>query len=523
MTGIVTKRFRSHNAEQFYESVSEAAPNRLYMFIGRQFPWANDSSPPSETDSVQTIEYDPYRDTLVYKRVQTSDVSYVANKNSWSSGTVYTEYTDTNTTLSSNTFYVVTDDRNVYKCIDNNRSGTSTVKPTGTSSSIITTSDKYRWKYLFTISTDDNNKFTTSSYIPVKKLTANDASAQWSVQQAAANGAIHHIRITANGSGYLSTNGTFAAITNSSVVRLASTANTTDSIYVDSSIFISSGSGATQLRRITNYVGSTRTATVNTAFTTTPNTSSTYIVSPTVIIKGDSGQSSSTRATAYVSNTFGGQVRTISMINEGLNYSTANVTIYEKTGFGSGAAASAIISPPGGHGSNAVDELYAYNVMVTTTFSLVEDSSYPSNNDFRTIGLIRDPRLRSDGTVANTSIIDGSTKLTINGVSGEFQADEIVSGSINGTKAKVIFFANTNTIRSRGDLRVNRVTTTGTGLPFKVTEEITGATSGARATITAVTRSPIREYTGDVLYIDYASPTARAVDQSETVKLIIKY
>ena len=42
MTAHVTKRFAYYIADQIFESVSEASPSRLYMFVGRPGPYAND-------------------------------------------------------------------------------------------------------------------------------------------------------------------------------------------------------------------------------------------------------------------------------------------------------------------------------------------------------------------------------------------------------------------------------------------------------------------------------------------------
>ena len=42
-------------------------------------------------------------------------------------------------TLHDSTFYVLTSDRNVYKCLDNNGNTASTVEPTGTDVDILST------------------------------------------------------------------------------------------------------------------------------------------------------------------------------------------------------------------------------------------------------------------------------------------------------------------------------------------------------------------------------------------------
>ena len=69
------------------------------------------------------------------------------------------------------TFYVVTSDYNVYKVISNNNGANSTVATTGTSTNILTTADGYKWKFMYSISASDVNKFVTSD-IPVKTIGA---------------------------------------------------------------------------------------------------------------------------------------------------------------------------------------------------------------------------------------------------------------------------------------------------------------------------------------------------------------
>lgn len=529
MAGLVTKKLRHAVSDALVESFSEAAPSRYFVYVGRVNAYT-EASPPTPTDTIQNITYDAYRDMIAMKRVQTSDVSYVVPRYNWTNNTVYMQYSDIRTNLfptsssptSNTTFYVITEDNNVYKIIDNNRGRISTVKPTGTGTSITTTSDGYRWKFLYTVSSADAAKFLTSGYIPVKILSANNGSAQWTVQQAAANGAINHIAVGANGSGYLITANSFATVTNSSVFILNTNASQADDIYNKSTIYLSSGLGSGQLRRVTNYVGSTRTLTVNNAFTVTPNTSSRYIVAPNVIIRGDSGATTSSRATAYVSNTVGGTIRKVTMISLGLHYSTANISFSANGTWGSGATANVVIDPLGGHGSSPVTELGASSIMLNVRLSGSESNTFPTNNDFRIIGLIMDPVLRG-GPVANASVIDTCTRLTVTGLNGDLTADEIITGGTSGAKARLVRFANTNAARTAGIVRVIRVTTNGTGGTFVVGETITGGTSGKTAAISVFTKPAIRENTGKILFTENRVAITRATDQTEDIKLVIKF
>jgi len=479
--------------------------------------------PPEVDESYQNIYYDIWRDMMSLKKFQPSDVSHVALRYNWTTNTLYSEYDDLDINLYNKQFYVFTDDRRVYKCIDNNRGANSTVKPTTTdSSNIESTSDGYRWKYLYTVSSGENLKFVNSTYIPVKTLTANDGSAQWSVQQNASNGAINHIKILANGTNYLSTTNTFLAVTNSTWFRVKSDASTIENSYVGSGIFISAGLGSGQLRKIVKYWSANNTLVVNTAFTTTPNTTSRYIISPLVTIRGDSGTTTVSRATAYVSNTFGGQVRKVTIISPGRSYSSANVTISANSNHGRSAAARAIISPVGGHGSNPVDELFGEAVMMNVKAIGAESNTFTTNNDFRIIGVLKDPIL-ANGSFANSSVIDQTTRISIDELSGDFRADEIVTGQSTGAKARVVYFANNNSARSNGVLKVVSVSTTGIGESFRVGEIITGSVSSVSANVQLVTKPALRPFSGIIIYTENRTPITRRVDQTEDFKLVVKY
>ena len=63
--------------------------------------------------------------------------------------------------------YVLTDDFNVYKCLDNNNNAVSMYKPIGTVVDPVIMPDGYMWKYLYSIPIALRNKFLTDLYMPV--------------------------------------------------------------------------------------------------------------------------------------------------------------------------------------------------------------------------------------------------------------------------------------------------------------------------------------------------------------------
>ena len=232
MAAIITNKFRIHNQEQFVESFSESSANVYYLGIGRPQAFAtqtrgdsrteaqgSDTAPPTPIDSVYE-EFNTFNDLLAAKKVTSSDISIAIPRRNWTTGTVYDYYrhdyghfvtgssssvqtaNSGATTLFDSTFYVVTDDFNVYKCLDNNSDAASTVKPTGTSTSILSTGDGYKWKYMYTLSASQQTNFLSTDFMAV--------STNSTVSAAAVDGAVNVVKIKTAGSG--GTNGTHTGV-----------------------------------------------------------------------------------------------------------------------------------------------------------------------------------------------------------------------------------------------------------------------------------------------------------------------
>ena len=69
MPGIVTKRFRIHNAEQFQEAFSEAVDTKMYLFIARVNTWDNGDTEPTPVDTIRESRFEPWRQMIAAKRV----------------------------------------------------------------------------------------------------------------------------------------------------------------------------------------------------------------------------------------------------------------------------------------------------------------------------------------------------------------------------------------------------------------------------------------------------------------------
>ena len=460
MPALVSKKFRLHNAKQFVEAFDEDAgfttfanttagdtslETNMYLFIGGISAFTDDTNPPTPTDSVANSYYENWRDMIAAKKVTSADVTHCITRTNWANNTAYFAYTHANNALQDQSFYVVTDEYNVYKCLANNNSGgTSQAKPTGTGTAIITPgADGYKWKFMYTISASDAIKFLSTDFMPVKFITSDPGAGQpyktqYDAQQAAVDGAIYRIKVTAGGSGYSST--------------------------------------------------------------------------PTVTI---SGNGSSATATATVA---GNAVTAITVNNVGTGYNQATVTI--SGGGGSGATAVAVISPEGGHSSNPVHELGGFYVMNNVRLEYADGSGdFPVSNDYRRIGLIRDPFDFGTTNVATAATLSACKTITLQsgGLSGTFVVDETITGGTSSAQGKVVNWDSTNRI-----LKYYQDINTGFGT-FQTSETISGGTSSASGTSSALGNPEVAADSGDIMYLEHRRPINRASDQIEDIKLVVEF
>lgn len=511
MAITTSKKFNVHAAKQFKEGFDESDPTQMYLFYSRIDPWSSESSPPALDDTLFS-DRDVWRGMTAVKKVSNNNVTMSVNKYLWATNTIYTEYDDTNENLASSNFYVITSNNEVYKCLFNSNTVPSTVMPTGQSTSVITTSDGYKWKFMYDISQADMNRFGGVNHIPVKTLISNDGSAQWSVQQAAANGSVPIYEVTSGGSGYLEDRGTVAGVTSTTQLTIGSGASGSDNVYNGSTIFISSGLGAGQLRVVSGYNATTKLLTVNSAFAVSPNTSSTYHIGPRINIVGDGNG-----AEAYA-NVQNGAITKITSISDGSSYSRVRVLITANPSYGSGATAVAYLPDVGGHGADPERELFARNVTLNVEVDGSESGFFAANNQFRIYGLLKDPTVRTTGSIATNNRYTQSLRLTVTSLTGTLTQDEFVSGVTSGAKGRVIYFANSNLSHTAGVIHLTYPSGN-----FSASEDLTANTSGVTAVLQSVELPDLTPFSGDMLYKVTQKPIERDADQTENFTITVKF
>lgn len=225
-----------------------------------------------------------------------------------------------------------------------------------------------------------------------------------------------------------------------------------------------------------------------------------------------SGDGSSAEATATV-NTTSQTVTSITLTDYGQGYSFADVSI--SGGGGSGAQAIAIISPPGGHGSNPIYELGGSNLMLNPVIRGTENSILPATNEVRQISILKDPLKRNEQNVSSNIIFVQALTLTVAGT-GDYQEDEIVyqgsSLSTSTFSGRMVSWDSANNLA----VVINTV-----GTP--TTQSLIGATSTTGRFVSNVKENELKRYSGQILYVNNLKPIVRASDQAEDYRIVLKF
>jgi len=433
---LVTKQFSVENAKQFISS-----NNELFVYVAKHTPYTGDDSvAPDSLDSVKESLYDVYDNMIFSKRVSATNMVHMIPKVMWTANTVYDMYDHRDVSLYEKDFYVVTNpfgsEYNVFKCLDNAGGANSTVAPTRVGSNAdlqaIITGDNYIWKYMYTISDADWNKFSTTAYVPV---TANST-----VISAAIPGTIETIKIDDAGRGY--NNYILNGVFQSSDIKVGgsttsygapSSASSTTNFYAGCVMRITSGGGVDQYKRINTYEtgGNPKIFELDSEFSIAPVAGDSYEVYPYVYVFGD-GNETAAEGIAIIDPNTSNSVSRIEMLNIGRGYRNGQAfvgisplyiqynsdggliqmssTITSSDNF-IAAELSPMISPQGGHGSDPYQELFANKICVFTKFSNTEAGVISTNNDFRQIGIISNPKLTNVDLFFSTATAVGTFRV----------------------------------------------------------------------------------------------------------------
>lgn len=406
--------------------------------------------------------------------------------------------------ISDAKFYVMNSSYEVFKCLYNGenvanpRGQNATEEPlttganydAGTGLYTETTGAGYIWKHMYTIPTDDVLKFLSSDFMPIV-LPSNQS--RINVTGLAVNGAID-----------------VALVKDSGDLGPAASAQT---LYTE---IKGDGTGGV-VKLVTAGDGSISSASIE------------Y------------------RGSGY---TYANVLLTNGNLFSDAGLTTPVVSAADATG-----SIEVILPPQGGHGSNHEVELNGKRVMTNIRLTYAEGSGdFPVDNDFRRIGIIKDPYNWGTTTFATADTLTGLRSIKISGATADFISDEKISQTVTGGRTAygtVVSWTLDSGSTTDGVLKYIQTndahTDDGVVRPFESNANaITGQQSGAQGNVnltytgsrlgsTFVLDDPgdpnsggkaypeIENNSGDVIYIENRRLITRAPDQIEDIKLVIEF
>ena len=499
------------------------------------YRYATEDVPPVPLDN-QTEKYDVYDDIIAAKRITTDFARSVIRRFNWdtaanpkfdmwkpdysttpgSGGQIGKAAATGATNIADAKYYLINSQYEVFKCLYNGESDqaptglTATNEPKTTpsggqgtyaSATGLFTEDPaangYIWKYMYTIPTDDVLRFLSTDFMPIVLPTNASRQATEAIATADPN-AVEVVLIENQGSGL--TNGVYYAP------------------------IVGDGTGGVVEVTIAGGV-------LSSLSVTNAGSGYTYATVPLQdgLESGDPGWTGSP----------------IGLYTDaGLITKTSGVVPSNATG-----AIEAVLPPQGGHGSNFEEELNAKRVMTNIRLTYAEGSGdFPVDNDFRRIGIIRDPFAAGGTTFATAPTLSGVYAAKVTGATADFVADEVISqtaaggGSAFGT---VVSWERDSGNAGPGGAGVLKYiqspslhTDAGVVREFENSgNAISGAQSLASGTVDAgsndtlvgvtfgsgLATPEIGNNSGEIIYVENRRLITRAADQIEDIKLVIEF
>ena len=415
----------------------------VYIFVSKTHDNNNENVKEiANSENYYTSLHNPIREMVFGKKILPSDVSPVIERYNWASNTIYQAFFDNSNTLftvnesdSENSFYVFTSSGNVYKCIDNNSSGSSTVEPSHTDLTPREESDGYVWKYMYSV--PSGSKFITDEYIPIVANTTVQLNSTTGIDRIFLRNGGNNYAESVNGD-VQSTISDSKFIIEDKSLKFSNGLNFTpeDNFFNNTSILLfEPGSRANgSLFTISDYIASSKQITIEGNHTFSGSTK--YEISPRVRILGDGANAT---AIAEVNDTTK-SISSIKIKTSGDSYSFANVIIDANTG--TGASAEAVIAPRKGHGHDPHEELGSSKIMYAVTVEGNESNTITANlqNGFRTVGILSNPSPANTAFTGTVSTTAGQNIVT--GVGTEF-SDVFTNPSLGPVAGSTLSAVNT--------------------------------------------------------------------------------
>ena len=187
---------------------------------------------------------------------------------------------------------------------------------------------------------------------------------------------------------------------------------------------------------------------------------------------------------------------------------------------GHGAKLRAIIAPYGGYGKEAINNLFARTLMFYTNISADKNQGFTVNNDYRQIGILKNPRQYASTYALTNSLSSAcwviSTNATIDPVL--FPQDSIIYlnySLVNQTRYRIVSNAGLSLLVQSLD----------NGTPVLNATFVNSFSNGRGASFIASTVTPptMDKYSGDLLFIDNKQAFTPSEEQIVSIRTVLKF
>ena len=494
------------------------------------YRYATEDAPPTPLDN-QTEKFGVYDEIIAAKRITDQFARAVITRYDWnllaaeprfdmfkpdysatSTGQVGKQSTTGATTLGASKFYVVNSNYEVFKCLYNGQfpgqadpnpvyepkttpsagqgtydAGTGLFTEQATAVVAAAASSGYVWKYMYTIPTDDVLRFLSTNFMPIN---LEGEATRTATEGLAVDGAVDIALVEDTGAGlpdgthYAPVSGDGQGVTEA-VVKIVVNGGA-----IESSEVVTRGAGYTY--------GS--------------------------VLLEDGATTGGVKSGLYAE----------------MALSTA------RTGVTGTGALEVVLAPQGGHGSDFELELNAKRVMTNIRLTYAEGSGdFPVDNDFRRIGIIKDPYNWSTTDFATLDTLNGLYAVKVNGATADFVPDETITQALasGGTaRGTVVSWTLDSGSTTAGVLKYlqspEQHTDSGIVRGFDNSAAIIGSSSLAQGSVDTGTTGTtilgvsftngfgtpeIQPNSGDLIYVENRRLITRAADQIEDIKLVIEF
>ena len=456
MAAIVTDPLKRRLSQFIFDDTRAGDSNEYYIGIGKPDTYnAQDTT----TTPIRTVsEQNEARANLMsVKKVVNS--SLVIPRYNWTSGSTYSAWSDVSVGIPTNTYYVLTEDNEIYICLQQGKDATgetnqSIVKPnylaadpalnngnTVAENDPFKTADGYIWKLMYSLSAAKANQFLTSGFIPIENLDSDTATTpfenqQVKIQSTAQDGKILGVRVINGGSGY--------------------TGSTTPVTFRG------------------NGIGGNATA----------------FIADGSIVKVELNDSANA-----VQNGGGA----------GYDYASCSVT--------GNAQLISILSPQGGIGKDPVADLKCSSVMYNVKTDGTENGTFTVDNDFRQITLLRNIENHSQDRLTGQSFKVGRF-MDLTSSIASILPDDLITDDTRGVTARVVEVDSDG----GGNTRLRYIQNSNNIIgPFGAGNDINSST----AEISTDSDGYVNIYSGELMYIENRAKVTRGDDQAEDIKIIL--